>query len=209
MTDQLKQLSEAATQGDWTQEGRNLYADARINSEDNVNGFLGLVSPHHENDWISLRDAEFICALVNAYRAGELVPAEEARAREAVAYEVAAKMAQGCGLIIAPESVSQRVGAESVKGQIATCIRTLTAADTTAALEQIKQEVDKAGFERGVREAAEICRKHTYQPPNTFLNHCTMRKAHREDIAAAILAILATLSEPKGSNISDDFLNAK
>jgi len=81
MTNQLKQLSEAATQGEWS--WSHFGAVKSIRTEETTMAHFH-ISPERR----AQEDVEFITALVNAYRAGELIPTEEARAREAVAYEV-------------------------------------------------------------------------------------------------------------------------
>ena len=117
MTDQLKQLAEAATPGEWRFSAEEVAANGKL-----------------------------IAALVNAYRAGELIPASEARAQVAVAYEVAANFVEkGCDVISAAGFTEFARSAREIAPQI----RTLTPDLAATALEQIKQEAR----DKGKREA--------------------------------------------------------
>ena len=191
MTGQLKQLSEAATQGEW-----------RIRTLEN----FGWNIVHYVNgDKFDLQrvskcgnepDANFIVALVNAYRAGELIPAEEARAREAVAYGVAAKVCTGdedrperiSASALRKMSVSEQFAYEQVvlAWKDAVEILALTPDHTTTALEQIKQEARDEGkreFEADLKKVATVLRNR--QPDKL------------PDALHIVNTILATLSEPK------------
>jgi hypothetical protein len=103
MTDQLKQLSEAATPGLWGQyHGSNGpwqdQAKETNRYEWDSSHDMSAMTPHAGRYRIGqfrrADTAAFVEALVNAYRAGELIPASEARAQVAVAYEVAADEAE-------------------------------------------------------------------------------------------------------------------
>lgn len=144
MTDQLKQLSEAATQGVWcVLDTKHLSTRAGRIFDDRMG---------------KPANAKFVRELVNAYRAGELVPASElaeARAREAVAYEVAADavlhkpdemLATNRAWVDDRPYVCEENAYHRIKG--------LTPDHATAALEQIKQQARD-----DEREAAEQWRK--------------------------------------------------
>jgi hypothetical protein len=100
MTNQLKQLSEVATQGEWT--GHNMvHEENRPMTPDELGEYVTnavklspetrflFVSGKSEQDGEDVdichvgngpkgpQNTAFICALVNAYRAGELIPASE------------------------------------------------------------------------------------------------------------------------------------
>ena len=98
MTDQLKQLSEAATQGEWRVAlERGCHGIIAASLPEGGANFIALVGNNDgdpEKEKTRFTNAELMAAAVNAYRAGELIPASEARAQVAVAYEVAASEAE-------------------------------------------------------------------------------------------------------------------
>jgi hypothetical protein len=79
----------------------------------------------------------------------EPVTPPDALALVAAAYRDAVRKIQGVTIIVAPDGISHREGAESVRRQLAGFIATLTPADAQAALAAI----ERAAYERGVREA--------------------------------------------------------
>lgn len=184
MTNQLKQLSEAATQGEWQELGTTrgcVFVDGE--------------KIQQANDFNSL----FACILVNAYRAGELIPASElteARAQVAVAYEVAADKSNdfySYAAEMAPKAeyrsaaqirLNHRAGMAS---EISDAIRNLTPDHTTTALEQIRQQER----DEGKREAAEIVKR----------AHIRIAGQTEKTVKAGMFAaILATLSADTQEN---------
>lgn len=149
MTNQLKQLSEAAA---WP---REIWMAERHEHDQGL--IYGVLSEHatiSRFDGDKERDREFhhyidadIHESAERYHKARYEALEaqltEARAREAVAYEVAA-------VHFDPEPYIEDTEGES----IARRIRALPPDHTTTALEQIKQEAERAGFERGVRASA-------------------------------------------------------
>jgi ribonuclease HI len=165
MTD-LKQLSEAATGGVWgqyhgsngpwqDQANKGKYTDwdsSHCMSAMNERGRYPIGQFKHADT------AAFVEALVNAYRAGELIPASEARAREAVAYEVAADaVLHKSDEMLATNRTWVDDRPYVCEENVYRRIKDLAPDHTTTALEQIKADADKAGFERGMKRAAEIC----------------------------------------------------
>lgn len=183
MTDQLKQLSEAATQGEWLVGAKDAGTDERY-----LDGpHFSICKLHHhcvgaiENEMEA--NAAFICALVNAYRAGELVSASEARAQVAVAYEVAADE-------LAKWSEPDVKLDHSLTDEMA-AIRALVPDHTTTALEQIKQQARDEAFQI-VRSVVEM---HGDWNPGTVRDDLLMNI----DMAKTD-AILATLSADTQEN---------
>ena len=239
MTNQLKQLSEAATEGPWfVLDTKHLSTRADRIFDDRMG---------------KPANAKFVRELVNAYRAGELIPASEARACEAVAYEAAwafmeAKCVDECSLEIrtrddlekaleepttALEQIKQE--ARDEERQTANQWRELALQfdhHRIAAMQTIKMLLsskdDAAQHVEALRDASAFIAA----PPkagNDILAEArdegkrefevdlkkvatVLRNRQPDKLPDAlhiVNTILATLSEPKGSNISDDFLNAK
>jgi len=191
MTDQLKQLSEPAT---LTNRLRGVYAigpDVDGGPEFGHRDFGSTFTPR-----IQLEAADRIETLETQLT--------EAKAREAVAYEVAAKVCTG------DEDQPERISASALRKMSASEqfmyeqvvlawkdaieIRALTRDDTTTALEQIKQEA-REPFKKLADDMADIL-------DSMSSEHC-LEDAYSMAIDALDLhteqsaAILATLSEQK------------
>ena len=178
MTDQLKQLSEAAAGMD----------TARVVSR--LNELRGFVWGPDECGQDDAETCDEAVSLIQALEA----QLTEARAREAVAYEVAAKVCTGdedrpaklSASVLRKMSIADQFAHEQVvlafRG--ADAIRALTPHHTTTALEQIKQEAR----DEGKREAAEIVKSAPIRIAG---------QTEKTARAGMFSAILATLSEPK------------
>ena len=82
--------------------------------------------------------------------AGDYVKHDDHLALVAAAYRDAVRNILGVTIIVAPDGISHREGAESVRRQLAGFIETLPPADAEARLTALL----RAEYERGVREAA-------------------------------------------------------
>lgn len=184
MTNQLKQLSEAATE-----EAKFLIQKSgayyRPNSQGYTNSAIQAgrytrseaISITHPNGPDGPRDNmrffhedEIVCEDWKAYRALEAQLTEAQLAEDGAMQIIAAERAEVLSLrkqlteARAQVAVAYEAAADKhdelwreTDGYKSAQIRALTPDHTTAALEQIKADADKAGFERGMKRAAEIC----------------------------------------------------
>lgn len=218
MTKQLKQLSEAATQGDWIVNQRAMFS-VEAPERRGICSTGGYSNNRRDGEELfaeNVANAAFIATLVNAYRAGELVPAEEARAREA-AVQVLMMDEVGFLLNFIDKLMEPEDGGVSMHAQGQTPDWFVRAAyiscygcspdhadHTTTALEQIKQETR----DEGKREAADIAAKYIPSIPHDGPTDAAQEAEYM--MAGHIRnAILAALSEPKeGHPLSaDDSVN--
>lgn len=204
MTDQLKQLSEAATEeakfliqksGAYYRPNSRGYTNSAIQAgRYTLNEAISITHPNGpagpRDNMRFFHEDDVVCEDWKAYRAlkSQLT---EAKAREAVAYEVAAEI---CDREWNAEKLSVETRMFPIRTNadfIADEIRTLAPQDATDALEQIRQQADKAGFERALNAAAAVGYCECAETRHVTLG---------DKVSQAIVGIeytSATLSEPK------------
>ena len=160
VSDELKRLSDAAAKGPWHYRPREhddwglIRGDEAVFDDEESGPPVASAKPiWGDYDFDAHRAAgtdpmaangRFITELVNAYRAGDLVPAAqlaEAQAREAVAYKVAADVYDDVRSIYWGRTLAE------MQSRVVGKIRALAPTETTAALDRIKAEARNAALD--------------------------------------------------------------